>query len=121
MTLFAGLSMVTNAPFYSFKIVGGRSTVPFIVIVAIALGIALIALDPPRVLFGIFCLYGLSGYLVYALAQVQGPADERDRHLDRRARRKGTASVTGARANMAAMSSIRSSLALELAPPPRVR
>ena len=72
VTLFAGLSMVTNAPFYSFKVVGGRSTVPFAVIVAIALGIALIALDPPRVLFGIFCLYGLSGYAVYAWRKFKG-------------------------------------------------
>ena len=38
-----GLSMVTNAPFYSFKVVGSRRTVPFIVIVAIALAIALVA------------------------------------------------------------------------------
>jgi CDP-diacylglycerol---serine O-phosphatidyltransferase len=72
VTLFAGLSMVTNAPFYSFKVVGGRKTVPFIVIVAIALGIALISLDPPRVLFGIFCLYGLSGYAVYAWRKFRG-------------------------------------------------
>ena len=72
VTLFAGLSMVTNAPFYSFKVVGGKSTVPFIVIVAIALGIALIALDPPRVLFAIFCLYGLSGYVVYAWRKFKG-------------------------------------------------
>jgi CDP-diacylglycerol--serine O-phosphatidyltransferase len=72
VTLFAGLSMVTNAPFYSFKVVGGRSTVPFAVIVAIALGIALVALDPPRVLFGIFCLYGLSGYVVYAWRKFKG-------------------------------------------------
>ena len=72
VTLFAGLSMVTNAPFYSFKVVGGRSTVPFIVIVAIALGIALISLDPPRVLFAIFCMYGLSGYAVYAWRKFHG-------------------------------------------------
>jgi CDP-diacylglycerol--serine O-phosphatidyltransferase len=72
ITLFAGLSMVTNAPFYSFKVVGGRRTVPFIVIVAIALGIALTSLDPPRVLFGIFCLYGLSGYAVYAWRKFRG-------------------------------------------------
>ena len=72
VTLFAGLSMVTNAPFYSFKVVGGRSTVPFVVIVAIALGIALVALDPPRVLFGIFCLYGISGYAVYAWRKFKG-------------------------------------------------
>ena len=72
VTLFAGLSMVTNAPFYSFKVFGGRRTVPFIVIVAIALGIALISLDPPRVLFAIFCAYGLSGYGVYAWRKSHG-------------------------------------------------
>ena len=58
--------MVTNVPFYSFKDVGQRRTVPFIVIVPIALGIAVINLHPPIVLFGVFCLYGLSGYAVYA-------------------------------------------------------
>ncbi len=72
VTLFAGLSMVTNAPFYSFKVVGGRRTVPFIVLVAIALGIALIALDPPRVLFALFCAYGLSGYVVYGWRRMKG-------------------------------------------------
>jgi CDP-diacylglycerol--serine O-phosphatidyltransferase len=72
VTLYAGLSMVTNAPFYSFKVVGGRRTVPFIVMVAIALGIALIALDPPKVLFGLFCVYGLSGYAVYAWRRAKG-------------------------------------------------
>lgn len=72
VTLFAGLSMVTNAPFYSFKVIGGRRTVPFIVIVAIALGIAVVALDPPRVLFSLFCAYGLSGYAVYAWRKYKG-------------------------------------------------
>ena len=72
VTLYAGLSMVTNAPFYSFKVVGGRKTVPFIVLVAVALGIALISLDPPRVLFAIFCAYGLSGYIVYAVRKAKG-------------------------------------------------
>ena len=72
VTLFAGLSMVTNAPFYSFKVVGSRSTVPFIVIVAIALAIALVALDPPKVLFAIFCIYGLSGYCIYGWRRMKG-------------------------------------------------
>ena len=72
VTLFAGLSMVTNAPFYSFKVVGSRRTVPFVVIVAIALGIAVIALDPPRVLFAIFCAYALSGYAVYGWRRMKG-------------------------------------------------
>ena len=72
VTLFAGLSMVTNAPFYSFKVVGGRRSVPFIVLVGVALAIALIALDTPRALFGIFCLYGLSGYVVYGWRKMKG-------------------------------------------------
>ena len=72
VTLFAGLSMVTNAPFYSFKVVGGKRTVPFVVLVAVAVGITLVSLDPPRVLFGIFCAYGLSGYAVYAWRRAKG-------------------------------------------------
>ena len=72
VTLFAGLSMVTNAPYYSFKVVGSRRTVPFIVIVAIALAIALVALDPPKVLFAIFCAYGLSGYAIYGWRRMKG-------------------------------------------------
>ena len=72
VTLYAGLSMVTNAPFYSFKVVGGRRTVPFAVIVAIALGIAVINIHPPIVLFALFCIYGVSGYIVYAYMKYKG-------------------------------------------------
>jgi CDP-diacylglycerol--serine O-phosphatidyltransferase len=72
ITLFAGLSMVTNAPFYSFKVVGGRRTVPFAVIVAVALGIAVVNINPPVVLFALFCGYGLSGYAVYAWRKMRG-------------------------------------------------
>ena len=72
VTLYAGLTMVTNVPFYSFKVVGGRRTVPFAVIVAIALGIALINVHPPGVLFGLFCIYGLSGYAVYGYRKFKG-------------------------------------------------
>ena len=72
VTLYAGLSMVTNAPFYSFKAVGGRRTVPFAVIVAIALGIAVINIHPPIVLFALFCIYGVSGYVVYAYKKAKG-------------------------------------------------
>jgi CDP-diacylglycerol--serine O-phosphatidyltransferase len=70
--LFSGLTMVTNAPFYSFKEVGLRRSVPFVVIVLIALGIAIVAQHPPRVLFGLFCIYGLSGYAVYGWRKAKG-------------------------------------------------
>ncbi|MDP9046118.1 MAG: CDP-diacylglycerol--serine O-phosphatidyltransferase [Pseudomonadota bacterium] len=72
ITLFAGLSMVTNAPYYSFKVVGARRTVPFVVIVGIALAIAIVALDPPTVSFAIACVYGLSGYAVYGWRKMKG-------------------------------------------------
>jgi CDP-diacylglycerol--serine O-phosphatidyltransferase len=72
VTLYAGFTMVTNAPFYSFKVVGGRRTVPFIVLAALALAIAIIALDPPRVLWAIVCAYALSGYAIYAWRRAKG-------------------------------------------------
>jgi CDP-diacylglycerol--serine O-phosphatidyltransferase len=71
-TLFAGLTMVTNVPFYSFKDVSFKRSVPFIVIVAIALAFALIAYHPPTVLFGLFVVYGLSGYAMYVYRKVKG-------------------------------------------------
>jgi CDP-diacylglycerol--serine O-phosphatidyltransferase len=71
-TLYAGLTMVTNIPFYSFKDVNFRKTVPFIAIVAIALGMSVITIHPPIVLFGIFVLYGLSGYAVFAWKKAKG-------------------------------------------------
>jgi CDP-diacylglycerol--serine O-phosphatidyltransferase len=70
--LYAGLTMVVNVPFYSFKDLGLKRTVPFIFIVLIALGIALISSYPPVVIFGIFCLYGVSGYVVYAYKRAKG-------------------------------------------------
>jgi CDP-diacylglycerol---serine O-phosphatidyltransferase len=72
LTWYAGLTMVTNIPFYSFKDVSFKRTVPFIVIVAIALGIAVINIHPPMVLFAVFVCYGVSGYVVYAYRRAKG-------------------------------------------------
>lgn len=65
IALFAGLTMVTNVPYYSFKDVNFRKSVPFIVVFLIALALALVSIDPPKVLMPLFVLYGLSGYAVY--------------------------------------------------------
>jgi CDP-diacylglycerol--serine O-phosphatidyltransferase len=46
--------------------------VPFVVIVLIALGIAVINLHPPLALFGVFCVYGFSGYGVYVWRKMKG-------------------------------------------------
>ncbi|MDT8991229.1 CDP-diacylglycerol--serine O-phosphatidyltransferase [Curvibacter sp. APW13] len=72
VALYAGLTMVTNVPFFSFKDIGMRKSVPFAVIVLIALVIALINIDPPTVMFGIFVLYGVSGYVVYSVRKARG-------------------------------------------------
>jgi CDP-diacylglycerol--serine O-phosphatidyltransferase len=72
MTLYAGLTMVTNVPFYSFKDVQMKKSVPFVVIVLIALAIAVINIDPPTVMFGLFVIYGFSGYAVYGWRKAKG-------------------------------------------------
>ena len=72
LTLYAGLTMVTNVPFYSFKDLRIKRSVPFAVIVMIALGIAVINIDPPTVLFALFVVYGFSGYAVYAWRRAKG-------------------------------------------------
>jgi CDP-diacylglycerol--serine O-phosphatidyltransferase len=72
LCLYAGLTMVTNVPFYSFKDFQMRKSVPFAVIVSIALVIAVINIHPPIVLFCLFLVYGGSGYVVYAWRRAKG-------------------------------------------------
>ena len=71
-TLYAGLTMVTNVPFYSFKDLSLKRSVPFVVIVLIALGIAVINIHVPATLFALFVIYGVSGYGVYVWKKMKG-------------------------------------------------
>jgi CDP-diacylglycerol--serine O-phosphatidyltransferase len=61
VTLFAGLSMISNFRFYSGKDINLKRSVPFIVIVLVALFFSLVSIDPPIVLFLLFLMYGVSG------------------------------------------------------------
>lgn len=72
LALYAGLTMVTNVPFYSFKDVQMKRSVPFVVIVLIVLGIAAINIDPPTVMFFTFVVYGFSGYVIYGWRRFKG-------------------------------------------------
>ncbi|MBL0420561.1 CDP-diacylglycerol--serine O-phosphatidyltransferase [Ramlibacter sp. AW1] len=72
LALYAGLTMVTNVPFYSFKDISMKRSVPFAVIVLMALAIAIINIDPPVVLFALFVVYGISGYVVYIWRKSKG-------------------------------------------------
>lgn len=72
ITLYAGITMVTNVPFYSFKDVNFRKPVPFIAALLVVVALVLISSDPSKVLFGLFVLYGLSGYGVYLWRRLKG-------------------------------------------------
>ena len=72
VTLLAGLTMVTNLPYYSFKDFGGRRSVPFVVLVLIALLFAVISIEPATMLFILFVGYGVSGYVLYAWRRWRG-------------------------------------------------
>jgi CDP-diacylglycerol--serine O-phosphatidyltransferase len=62
LTLYAGLTMVSSAPFYSGKSFHFARSVPFWVMVVSIVGFFFVVLDPPIALFTLFCLYALSGY-----------------------------------------------------------
>jgi CDP-diacylglycerol--serine O-phosphatidyltransferase len=72
LALYTGLTMVSNVPFYSFKDIGFKKSVPFAAVILIVLIYALITIDPATVLFGIFALYGISGYVVYGWRRLKG-------------------------------------------------
>jgi len=61
LTFFCGLLMVSTVRYYSFKELDLHGKVPFVVMLALVLVFALIATDPPLILFSIFVLYALSG------------------------------------------------------------
>jgi CDP-diacylglycerol--serine O-phosphatidyltransferase len=67
LTLYAGVTMVSNVPFYSFKDINFRKSVPFWGILFAVLGFVLVSYDPPVVLFLLFCVYGLSGYVMWLI------------------------------------------------------
>ena len=67
LTLYAGLTMVSNVPFYNFKDVNMRKAVPFWALLLLVLAFVLISFDPPIVLFLLFCCYGISGYVLWAM------------------------------------------------------
>ncbi|MEX0729271.1 MAG: CDP-diacylglycerol--serine O-phosphatidyltransferase [Aquisalimonadaceae bacterium] len=69
VTVAAGLLMVSNFRYYSFKEIDFRFRVPFIVIVALVLGVAFLSLHPPVVLFSTFLVYAVSGPTLTIMAR----------------------------------------------------
>jgi len=63
VTLFAGLTMVSNLKYYSFKTINLRRSVPFAVVILIVLFIVLISYQPSVVPFAGFVVYAISGFI----------------------------------------------------------
>ena len=62
LTVYAGVTMVSNAPFYSGKSFALGRSVPFWVMLLFVLLFVFVSSDPPIVLFSLFIVYGLSGW-----------------------------------------------------------
>ena len=61
VTLLMGALMVSKLSYYSFKDFDPRNRIPFVALLIIVLAFMLASIDPPKVLFGVFGLYALSG------------------------------------------------------------
>ncbi len=64
ITIIAALLMVSNVKFHSFKDLKLSERVPFFHVLVMVSLFVLIAMDPPRVLFGFALIYTLSGPLL---------------------------------------------------------
>ncbi len=64
LTVAAGLLMVSNVRYNSFKTLDLRGKVPFVTILIIVLIFVFISIEPPLVLFGLLLLYAVSGPVV---------------------------------------------------------
>jgi CDP-diacylglycerol--serine O-phosphatidyltransferase len=65
LTVFAGVTMVTNIPFLSFKDYNFRRSVPFWATLLVVVIMLTISWNPPVVLFGLFVAYAFSGYVLW--------------------------------------------------------
>jgi CDP-diacylglycerol--serine O-phosphatidyltransferase len=81
VTVMAGVLMVSNVRFRSFKDVDLRGRVSFMTILAMPLVLVLLFQDPPLVLFLTFLVYALSGPLGFVFRRVHHEAkDHPEKH-----------------------------------------
>ena len=73
-TMYAGITMVSNVPFYSFKEFNLKKAVPFWVAAVFAAALGIISLKPSVVLFLLVFGYGVSGYVLWFLGRRVKPA-----------------------------------------------
>ncbi len=76
ITVGAGALMFSNVLYFSFKQINLRGRVPFVSAMLVVLTLVVISIDPPKVLFSGFLVYGLSGPVMY-LARLRQRARRR--------------------------------------------
>ena len=72
ITLFAGLSMIVQIPFWSFKEIKLRHRISFARMIGMMMLIVLLVLQPALILFLAFFAYSLSGYVMWAWKKMSG-------------------------------------------------
>ncbi len=81
LTVAAGVLMVSNVRYSSFKDQDLKGRVPFFKILFVVAVFVLVAMDPPQVLFYMALAYALSG-IILTLIQLRKRRAERKTHVD---------------------------------------
>ena len=71
LAIYAGLTMVSSAPFFAGKNLAFKS-VPFWTMIVVLIAMVVVSSDPPIALFALFCLYGVSGYVLWIWRRARG-------------------------------------------------
>ena len=78
VTTVVAMLMVSNFRYFSPKMLTLRGRVPFVALVAVVLGFAIVLADPPRILLMLSVLYALSGPVQWLVRSIRGNPDSGD-------------------------------------------
>ena len=77
LTVYAGITMVSNVKFYSGKDINLRRAVPFWAVTLMVLVLLLISIEPSHVLWGLMAAYGVSGYVMWVVQRWRSEAAQK--------------------------------------------
>ena len=80
VTVYAGITMVSNVKFYSGKDINLRRAVPFSVVLVLVFALLLISIEPSHVLWGVMLAYGVSGYVMWMVNRWRAEASQKQYH-----------------------------------------
>lgn len=81
LTFLTAILMVSTVRYHSFKELDLRGQVPFVVMLVLVMAFALVAIDPPLILFSLFLLYAISGP-VWTLLKLRQRRSQRGHHKE---------------------------------------